>query len=122
VIVSHKYKFIFLKTRKTAGTSVEIALSQFVGERGVITTIDKLDEAVRAGLSFRGPQNEEIPLLRYTLRNWVERLRRGKQALYYNHMQSHSITGRPSTSTHDLPCLRFCAPRAEWDCRTETCT
>ena len=27
MIVSHKHKFIFLKTRKTAGTSIQIALS-----------------------------------------------------------------------------------------------
>ena len=27
MIISHKHKFIFLKTRKTAGTSVQIALS-----------------------------------------------------------------------------------------------
>ena len=81
MIVSHKHKFIFIKTYKTASTSLEIALSQFVGERGVITTIDQWDEAIRAELGFRGPQNLEIPLHRYTLRNWAERLRRGKQAL-----------------------------------------
>lgn len=31
-IVSHKHKFIFLKTMKTAGTSVEMALAQDLGE------------------------------------------------------------------------------------------
>ncbi|MEL6382956.1 MAG: chondroitin 4-O-sulfotransferase, partial [Cyanobacteria bacterium J06626_18] len=31
MIISHEYKFIFLKTRKTAGTSIEIALSKFCG-------------------------------------------------------------------------------------------
>ena len=39
VLISHKYRFIFIKTRKTAGTSVEIALSRFAGERDVITSI-----------------------------------------------------------------------------------
>jgi len=37
VIVSHKHKFIYLKTMKTASTSMEIALSQFLGPDDIIT-------------------------------------------------------------------------------------
>ncbi len=37
VIVSHEHGFIFMKTRKTAGTSVEIALSRICGPDDVIT-------------------------------------------------------------------------------------
>ena len=32
MIVSHKHKFIFLKTQKTAGTSLQVALSEHCGE------------------------------------------------------------------------------------------
>lgn len=39
MIISHKYKFIFLKTKKTAGTSLEIALSRLCDERDVVTPI-----------------------------------------------------------------------------------
>jgi hypothetical protein len=114
VIISHQYRFIFIKTRKTASTSVEIALSQFVGQEGVITTIDPTDEAVRADLGFRGPQNLEIPLGRYTLRNWAERLGRGKRALYYNHMPAREIratVGRRIWKRY----YRFCFERNPWD-------
>ena len=31
MIVSHEHKFIFLKTKKTAGTSIELALSELCG-------------------------------------------------------------------------------------------
>jgi hypothetical protein len=31
VIVSHRHRFIFIKTTKTAGTSVEMFLRQFCG-------------------------------------------------------------------------------------------
>ncbi|WP_275670288.1 hypothetical protein [Okeania hirsuta] len=39
MIISHKYKFIFLKTIKTSGTSIEIYLSRFCGDDDVITPI-----------------------------------------------------------------------------------
>lgn len=60
MIISHRHRFIFLKTRKTAGTSIEIALSRFCGPDDVITPILEEDEAVRRELGFRGPQNLEI--------------------------------------------------------------
>jgi hypothetical protein len=37
MIISHKHKFIFFKTKKTAGTSIEIALSKYRGPDDVIT-------------------------------------------------------------------------------------
>jgi hypothetical protein len=54
VIISHAHRFIFLKTRKTAGTSVEAMLSRFCGPDDVITPISEPDEIYRQG---RGPQN-----------------------------------------------------------------
>ena len=38
MIISHEHKFIFLKTRKTAGTSIELALSDLCGARDIITS------------------------------------------------------------------------------------
>lgn len=39
MIISHKYKFIFIKTYKTAGTSLEAYLSEHCGEDDVVTPI-----------------------------------------------------------------------------------
>lgn len=39
MIISHKYKFIFVKTRKTAGSSVEKVLSQYLGPNDIRTSM-----------------------------------------------------------------------------------
>jgi hypothetical protein len=61
VIVSHERGFVFMKTRKTAGTSVEIALSRVCGDDDVITPVTDEDEALRRAGGGRGPQNFEAP-------------------------------------------------------------
>jgi sulfotransferase famil protein len=55
MIVSHAHRFIFLKTKKTAGTSIELALSELCGPDDVISPLAEVDEAQREGK--RGAQN-----------------------------------------------------------------
>ena len=54
MIVSHEHKFIFLKTIKTAGTSIEAALAQICGPDDIITPYRAASEKDRKG---RGPKN-----------------------------------------------------------------
>jgi hypothetical protein len=58
MIISHEHRFIFLKTRKTAGTSVELALSHLCGPDDIITPMSPNDEPLRA--DGRGAQNWRV--------------------------------------------------------------
>jgi hypothetical protein len=49
MILSHEHRFLFLKTRKTAGTSVECALSAICGPNDVVTPLNKEGESLRLG-------------------------------------------------------------------------
>jgi len=40
LIISHKYKYIFIKSEKTAGTSVEAALSKHCGSDDMVTPLE----------------------------------------------------------------------------------
>ena len=55
MIISHEHKFIFLKTKKTAGTAIEAALSELCGPLDVITTLPRGKRA--------GPQGPRSPAL-----------------------------------------------------------
>lgn len=64
MIISHEHRFIFMKTLKTAGTSVEIELSRVCGPHDVITPLPEDDERLRAERGGRGPQHYTSPPLR----------------------------------------------------------
>lgn len=91
MIISHAHRFIFLKTQKCAGTSVELALSEICGPDDVITRVSAEDERLRRG---HGPQNETIP------RRYQRRRARLQTSLglgskgvtrYYNHMPAAAV-------------------------------
>lgn len=102
MILSHRHRFIFIKTEKTAGTSLEIALSRYLGPEDVVTPIMPEDEKTRAALGFGGPRHYRQPLAtigKAELRRAV-RLRQWPRR-FYNHVSAAEIRDR--------------VPRAVWD-------
>lgn len=77
MIISHEHKFIFLKTRKTAGTSVEMALSRFCGPADVITLIRSESDATKRATGYAGERNFRIPLRNWALRDLAKIHRNG---------------------------------------------
>lgn len=58
MIISKKHKFIFIKPQKTAGTSVELLLSQICGYEDIITPFgNDPDPLVRKKNNAKEPQN-----------------------------------------------------------------
>jgi hypothetical protein len=72
MIISHRHRFIFLKTLKTASSSVEIALSHYCGPDDVITPTreDLAEQRAISGQNYRlvGPLVPKRPLWRRILR------------------------------------------------------
>jgi hypothetical protein len=98
MIISHQHKFIFIKTKKTAGTSIEIALSKICGDADIITPISPEDENTRIALGYRGPQNYII---------------NGTQ-LFYNHIPARHVRALVGSEVWDSY-FKFCFERNPWD-------
>jgi hypothetical protein len=86
MIVSFKHNFIFLKTNKTAGTSVEIGLSKFCGPDDILPELVPEDEALRRELGYPGAQNYLVPFSYYKPRDWWLLLKKRKRRRYISHM------------------------------------
>jgi len=117
MIISHKYKFIFIKTARTAGTSIELYLSQYCGKNDVITA-GHLKDTARSHftgqnyLGYFNPLPEVIMnkgfYLDRTLKNFLTKQR------YAEHMPAAIIQARTSASTWSSY-FKFCVERNPWD-------
>lgn len=91
MIINHTYKFIFIKTQKTAGTSMEIALSSLCSENDIVTPISKDDEEIRRALRYQTPTNYSIPLKKYNRKELLDFIIFGNRKSFYNHMSCEEI-------------------------------
>lgn len=94
MIISHAHRFIFLKTQKCAGTSVEMALSMICGPDDVVSSWGAVDAEQQHQVGCE-PRNIEIPLA-YRPYTWqlrqLMRLRTAHRGVrYHGHMSASKI-------------------------------
>src|SRR3954467_14122136 len=114
MIISHKYKFIFIKTTKTAGTSIEVFLSQCCGDSDVVTPINPHVEphVARNHSGYWNPFPEM--LVNRGLRRLSVLRRFLKQRKFYNHMPAKAVR---ATILQQIwkDYFKFCVERNPWD-------
>jgi len=87
MIISHKHKFIYIKCRKTAGTSIEMSLSKLCGPQDIITTLTKEDDKAKIGLGLPVAQNYHQPKKEWQLDDWLHYFKTGeKPKRFYHHI------------------------------------
>lgn len=112
MILSHKYKFIYLRTQKTASSSIEISLSRYCGEDDILAPMDPEAELQRRQFNVY-PRNYLVPLRVYRGKEWL-RLLRGWRLKYWDHMAAKHVKRFIGDEIFNSY-FKFCFERNPWD-------
>lgn len=113
MIISHKHKFIFIKTQKTAGSSIKLALAKFCDNKDIISSMGDEDNYLKKKLGYRGAQNNYLPYKAYWKRDWFNYLYNGFRYNFNDHMSAKEIKLRFKNEWKDY--YTFCFERNPFD-------
>ena len=114
MIVCHRHRFIFLTTRKTHGTRVQLALAGNCSAGDLMTGIERVDEAAQTHGSNAAAG---IGLGRFSRLRPLDRLRHllsGKRAHLPKHMSATEIRDVVGSATWESY-FKFCVERNPWE-------
>ena len=114
MILSHKHKVVFIKTAKTAGTSIEVFLSKHCGPTDILTPIEPPVEGHQ-------PRNYEgfinpIPEILEKPAKFFSALRHtiASREKFYRHMPAFEVQNRVPRNVWNSY-FKFCVERNPWD-------
>lgn len=114
MIVCHRHRFIFVTTRKTAGTRVQLALAGNCSVGDLVTGIEGADEVARAHGSSTNSGIGPSRLGRLRSLDRLRHLLRGKRAGLPKHMAATEIRDVVGTTIWESY-FTFCVERNPWE-------
>lgn len=115
MIISHKHKFIFVKTRKTAGTSLQEALDRICGPDDITTPTGISDESYRPR-NYKGLVNPLPYLLAKPQQHRKRRILKRTVTCerIFDHMLLSELMALPEAQQWSSY-FKFCLERNPWD-------
>lgn len=97
MIASHLHNFIFIKTKKTAGTTVEVALGEVCGPDDIVTPLGPTDELLRGHGQPVCRNFARNPVIEHDLKQAIitnderQYIRARRKSEFYAHMKAAEI-------------------------------
>ena len=114
MILSHKYRFIFIKTHKTAGSSIETLLSQVCGDDDIVSTMDPPAQDHRPRNWIGNSPLDKLYAKYERMRKLIHKDSMFLNKHYYQHMggaRIKQLCGEEIWNSY----YKFCFDRNPWD-------